>query len=166
MSLDFSTIRLRHLARSDRPAISSAIGLLEVAKNLTAVPHPYSQGKEWDWVEPAQGRSVFAVVGKVDGREVMLGTVGMRCESDMGHIGYFWIAPDYWGQGIGTRAIELILSKAVAAGFKQCKAEVMKDNPASRAIFEKCGFKLAGCVNLYSRARNTTVPCWCFIKAV
>ena len=73
-------------------------------------------------------------------------------------IGYF-IAPEYWGQGIVTEA----LSAFIPALFERFPlntlyADQFEDNPASGAILAKFGFQVCGREMYKSKARLEPAP--------
>jgi RimJ/RimL family protein N-acetyltransferase len=60
--------------------------------------------------------------------------------SDERLIGY-WIGREYWGKGIATRALELLLQEVPE---RPIFAHVAKHNTGSIRVLEKCGFVAAG----------------------
>jgi RimJ/RimL family protein N-acetyltransferase len=55
-------------------------------------------------------------------------------------VGY-WIAREWWGKGIASRALELFLS---AEPRRPLHATAARSNEPSRRILEKCGFRCTG----------------------
>lgn len=53
-------------------------------------------------------------------------------------IGY-WIAREYWGKGLATEGLRLLLANHHT---RPLFARVAKKNPGSRRVAEKCGFKI------------------------
>jgi RimJ/RimL family protein N-acetyltransferase len=51
-------------------------------------------------------------------------------------IGY-WVGREYWGRGIATRALELLLALEAT---RPLHAHVARHNLGSRRVLEKCGF--------------------------
>lgn len=67
-------------------------------------------------------------------------------------VGY-WIARPYWGNGICTEAMRMIVDYCFKVkGFSTLWGSHFPDNPASRRVMEKCGFVDTGmetlCENL------------------
>ena len=59
-----------------------------------------------------------------------------------GHLGVtYWIDRVYWGRGIASRALELLLHEVAT---RRIRARVASDNVASRWILEKAGFSRVG----------------------
>jgi RimJ/RimL family protein N-acetyltransferase len=55
-------------------------------------------------------------------------------------VGY-WIGREFWGRGIATRALELLLDEL---RVRPLRARVSRANPASIRVLEKCGFVACG----------------------
>ena len=117
-----------------------------VAKWLTnGFPHPYTQddGKAYlSMIANDNPVKVFAI--EVNGEAV--GSIGIFPQSDIheknAEIGY-WLAEDYWGQGIMTKAIREI----VEYGFQtfdivRIFARPFSKNLKSQHVLEKAGFEL------------------------
>ena len=51
---------------------------------------------------------------------------------------------NYWGKGIGTEAISLVVSEAKKLGYKKINAEVRPENKRALRLYEKMGFKKIG----------------------
>ena len=55
-------------------------------------------------------------------------------------VGY-WIAEHYWGRGIASRALALLLEEVT---IRPLTAPVAKHNHASIRVLERCGFMITG----------------------
>jgi RimJ/RimL family protein N-acetyltransferase len=55
-------------------------------------------------------------------------------------VGY-WIGRDYWGRGIATEALRLLITTVETT--RPLHAEVVAHNIGSQRVLEKCGFTLA-----------------------
>lgn len=65
----------------------------------------------------------------------------------------YWIARPYWGRGICTEALRLIVRYCFEEkGFSVLWGDYFPENPASGRVMEKCGFSDTGlttmCPNL------------------
>jgi RimJ/RimL family protein N-acetyltransferase len=108
-------------------------------------PHPYTVNDAIQWIgynsdiKPVQ---TFAVVYKGQ----IAGSVGVLMKEDVYRksieVGYF-IGEPFWGKGIATRAVELIL-EYIEREFDVVRiyAEVFEHNKASMRVLEKAGFHL------------------------
>lgn len=76
----------------------------------------------------------------------------LKIEADQGEVGY-WIARPYWGMGICTEALGLVIEHCFnVKGFSTLWGTYFPSNPASGRVMEKCGFTDTGretlCPNL------------------
>ena len=60
--------------------------------------------------------------------------------ADGREVGY-WVGREFWGRGVATRALELLLEELKA---RPLYAHVARHNVASRRVLEKCGFDVVG----------------------
>ena len=64
----------------------------------------------------------------------------MTINQDEAEVGY-WIAADYWNQGLCTEALSLVIEHCKRnRNFSALYGEHFIDNPASGRVMEKCGF--------------------------
>jgi len=135
---------LRLPQTEDVPFIASLIGDYDVAKNLSRVPHPYSEDDARGWVARAgEDRAKasdfpFAVTRKAD--RAYIGSCGLHLrDGGLFEFGY-WLGKPYWGQGYATEAAAAVC----AFGFGELKATRLiagffHDNPASGHVLDKLG---------------------------
>lgn len=68
----------------------------------------------------------------------------LKIKDDECEVGY-WIGRPYWGQGICTEALRLVVEYCFRVkGFKVLWADYFPSNPASVRVQEKCGFLATG----------------------
>jgi RimJ/RimL family protein N-acetyltransferase len=94
--------------------------------------------------------------GKIAGHIVCFMQSGER------EVGY-WIGREYWGRGVATAALRLLLKELPS---RPLYAHVAKRNPASRRVLEKCGFKLLREDNAYSLEPGVVVDEYVLILEV
>ena len=112
-------------------------------------PYPYTEadGRSYlEFCEQADPQMTLQYAILVDGK--FAGTIGVEKESDVyrlnGELGY-WLGRSYWGQGIATKAVELMLDEAFAKlDIIRIHAEVFEPNKASIQVLEKNGFVKEG----------------------
>lgn len=140
------TIKFRSFQISDIPALASKANNEKVSANMTdEFPFPYGEENAKQFIErvkdlnPAQ---IFAII--LDGE--LAGAVGIHPQSGImrmnAEIGY-WVAEEYWGRGVATKAIAYI----VEYGFKtfdidRIYARPYGTNKPSQRVLEKNGFVL------------------------
>jgi RimJ/RimL family protein N-acetyltransferase len=81
---------------------------------------------------------------ELDGEVV--GGIGISVQPDMyrknAELGY-WLAEPFWGKGIISRAIPMIVAEAFGLlDINRIYAKPFRNNPASHRVLEKAGFKL------------------------
>lgn len=121
-----------------------------IAANLRNVfPYPYTLEDAEDYVrscvENTEERQICRAI-VVDGKVV--GSIGVFCGSDVyersAEMGY-WLAEEFWGQGIMTEAAKRICTQAFEQfDIVRIFAEPYAYNTGSRRVLEKAGFSLEG----------------------
>src|ERR671938_1340165 len=85
---------------------------------------------------------------------VLVGSIGLKNidlinkKADLG----YWIGQEYWGRGIATECVGLIIDYAFYSsdlGLREIIAYVFPENKASIRVLEKNGMKNKGEVNEY-----------------
>ena len=67
----------------------------------------------------------------------------------------YWLGKDYWGKGIATWALKEFLAHHNQT--RPIYARVAKDNPGSRRVLEKCGFRVIGESTGFANARGQEI---------
>jgi RimJ/RimL family protein N-acetyltransferase len=67
----------------------------------------------------------------------------------------YWLGKEYWGKGIATWALQEFLAQKNR--IRPIYARVAKDNPGSRRVLEKCGFKMIGESTGFANARGQEI---------
>jgi len=114
---------------------------------IDTFPFPYTREDGIWWIE--SGCSDSGAITKVveyDGQFV--GSVGLVPQTGwkkhVAEIGY-WIAEQYWGNGIATVAAREMSEIAFEEfGFKKLFGPVLAPNTASIRVLEKCGYQSEG----------------------
>ena len=121
-----------------------------IAANLRNVfPYPYTLEDAEAYVGSCAENSEECQICRAivaDGHAV--GSIGIFCGSDVyeksGELGY-WLAEDYWGQGMMTEAVKQICREAFEKfDIVRIYAEPFAHNTGSRRVLEKAGFSLEG----------------------
>ncbi len=123
-----------------------------IAANLRNVfPYPYTleDAKAYisSCVENSEERQICRAI-IVDGHAV--GSIGIFCGSDVyeksGELGY-WLAEEYWKQGIMTEAVKQICREAFEKfDIVRIYAEPFAYNAGSRKVLKKAGFSQEGVI--------------------
>jgi [ribosomal protein S5]-alanine N-acetyltransferase len=153
-SMDFS---LRPFHPDDAESIAFHANDFNIARFTSdAFPHPYELSDAVTFIRGTlqlQPQRIFAII--VEDKAV--GGIGVHPQEGVSRlnaeIGY-WLGKSYWGQGIITRAIPLVVDYAFQH-FELIRiyAKVFGNNGASQRVLEKCGFTLEarirdGCIKM------------------
>jgi RimJ/RimL family protein N-acetyltransferase len=141
MKVAFRPVRVRDLKRLNEivnePDVSPYLnGVLPISMKSTLRFFKHCKDSEVLW---------YCIV--VDG--VIVGSTSLhpeRKDSKNAHVASFGIAisREYWGRGVGGRAVRFILRMAKELGLKKVILNVVTDNRRARALYERHGFVKEG----------------------
>lgn len=141
-------VTLRKLKLSDKSQLAELANNKKIWDNVRDYfPHPYSEKNAEEFIQ-LRSKNDTEEIFAIESNGELCGMVGLIPQKDVyrksAEIGY-WIGEPYWGQGIATRAVGLILSY----GFEDQKlirlyAGVFEYNVASMKVLEKNGFRKEG----------------------
>lgn len=142
-------IKLRELQSDDREWLVRYLNNERVVRYLSSrIPQPYTFNDANWWVESGSKQSALVKAITLD--EVFCGVVGVylqKAEHSGAELGY-WVAEDYWNQGIATRAVTEFTSLVFATTrIQRIYNPVAAPNLASIRVMEKAGFSLEREVN-------------------
>lgn len=130
-----SGVRLRNVEQDDLPRMYEM--QLDSESNRLAVTIPRSEEAfSAHWENALRDPRITAKVIVVG--EVLAGYVSCFQSDGLDSVGY-WIDKDFWGQGIATRALELLLDEVAN---RPLHARVATSNAASLRVLQKCGFEI------------------------
>ena len=159
-------LTLRPLRPQDAPALHRLIDDWEVLRSLANLDYPYPRARADAWIietarELAAGAAYhLAITGREDGREMLVGVVGLTLEPGRraGRLGY-WVGRRFWGHGVATEAAGRLARWALAhLDIDRLVATVVADNAASRAVLARIGFRETGVGTETFRARAGKLP--------
>jgi len=151
LEIDGERIKIRKLRLSDAKDIYQNIKDKKIVKWTSNIPYPYPKDGATKFIRKTHYKIKnnkayeFGVILKEINQ--LIGVIGLM-HIDRKHknaeIGY-WLGKKYWGQGLMTEAVELILD----FGFEKLRlhkiyARLFEKNIASKRVLEKSGFKLEG----------------------
>lgn len=97
----------------------------------------------WDGGHLSAGRLVARENGKVIGWAA-LSPVSSRCVyAGVAELSVY-VASEARGKGVGKKLLEALIREADEAGFWTLQAGIIKENVASIALHEACGFRVVG----------------------
>lgn len=149
--LEGNHVRLRGLKRSDAECLRRYADDPRVARYLPLMPHPYQAEDARQWINFA-GRSArkdqsyaFGIEYKQT-REI-IGGISLKqihTRDRSTEIGY-WLARKFWGRGIGSEAVRLILEFCFKQlGLHRVYAVTHAKNLGSSRVLTKNGFVREG----------------------
>ena len=145
---------LRPPCEADVPRIVSLANNRAVAEKLARMPHPYGEvdAKAWlEWLKGLpKGCASFAIGLKAEAGG-FIGACGydtfLHGEPDLG----YWLGEPYWGRGLASEAAAAVLAHAFeVTGLDFVTSGCRLDNPASRRVLEKIGFRPDGQRTMFS----------------
>ncbi|WP_459503456.1 GNAT family N-acetyltransferase [Bacillus sp. C1] len=90
--------------------------------------------------EQKEGASHFYLIRNTEKTIVgRINLVDIEKDNQLGHLGYR-VGGDFIGQGIATRAVQLLLTQAVTDQITEIHAKTTNHNIASQIVLEKSGF--------------------------
>ena len=138
-------ILLREYAASDLDRLVQLANNENVSRYLVSTfPYPYTRADaEW-WIGTGSKQN-GAITRVIEYQGLLAGSVGITPQSGwrdhLGEIGY-WVAEDFWGQGVATAALRQMTEYAFdSRGFRKLYAPVLAPNIASMKVLEKCGYE-------------------------
>ncbi len=143
-NLDGSSFILRPWSADDAEDLARYANNEKIAINLRdGFPHPYTLQDAKSWIKMVRENKkdlIYAI--EVEGEAA--GGIGLHGKEDVyrynAEIGY-WLAEKYWGRGIVTEAVRLLLGHGFGNyPWTRIYAGIFSNNVASMRVLEKCGF--------------------------
>ena len=156
---------LRPWRMEDAPALARFADNPRIAAWLRdAFPNPYTLDDARAYIAScaAGGKDRLTRAIEIGGEAA--GSVGVYRGTDVyrlsAELGY-WLAEDYWGRGVMTRAVRYICREAFREfDIVRIFAEPFENNAASRAVLEKAGFTREGTMRA-GVCKNGRVQSYC-----
>lgn len=137
-------VKIRPVHLSDAPMIERYASDPRIAAT-SHVPHPYPRGGGAAFAAHAVeawregGDRAFAVTSD-DAFAGIVSLMALNYTRGRAQVGY-WIAAEYWGRGIATEAVRLVVRLAFEEyGLTELGAGCLAENLASARVLEKAGF--------------------------
>lgn len=119
------------------------------SKLRDAFPYPYTKEDARGYIDlcvAADGKS--CMVRAIVASDRAVGSIGVFIGKDVARktaeLGY-WLAEEYWGQGIMSKAVKQLCGQAFEAfDIVRIYAEPFSNNARSARVLEKAGFVLEG----------------------
>lgn len=158
--IETKRLTLRPLQDSDAANISLFVGDRRVAENLAVVPHPYPEGAAESYIAYARAEETTATIWGIAKDDQLIGMISISPdENGRAGLGY-WLAPQLWGAGLMSEAVEAVVEFARGAGFALLSASVHQGNQGSAKVLMKNGFAYLGETETHSIPRGGMVSAW------
>lgn len=144
------TIRIRKWKLSDAQELASALSNKRIQDNLRdGLPYPYTEANAREYISQmlsVDEQDTFAFAITADDK--VIGSIGAFRQDNIhrqtAELGYY-IAVDYWGQGIATDAVKQVCKYVFEnSDIIRIYAEPFAYNNASCRVLEKAGFQYEG----------------------
>ncbi|HXM34111.1 MAG TPA: GNAT family N-acetyltransferase [Pyrinomonadaceae bacterium] len=145
-------VHLSGIRLTDKPALLEHLHSKAIYNTTLNIPHPYTEA-DADWwiqkrIEHAKELGIEVSFAIRDAQDKLIGVVSADSlelgTTHRAEIGY-WLALDYWGQGIMTDAVTAFVRYAFdELQLLRLTAHVFEFNVGSARVLEKNGFKLEG----------------------
>jgi ribosomal-protein-alanine N-acetyltransferase len=139
-------VYLEKLNLSDLDDLCKYADNVKIFNNLTdQFPHPFTREKGVQFIERQNNAEVDFVLA-IKAEKAFVGCIGVHEQADVyrknAEMGY-WVAEEFWGKGIITKAIPLMIKYAFENfEFNRIFARPYDYNIASQRALEKAGFAL------------------------
>lgn len=154
-TLTTKRLSLRLPRLDDADAIALHLNSFAIARMLTSPPFPYDRQDALEWLLPRASGVLSGwsfMICLADGS--VAGSISIDRSGDSWVLGY-WLAEDYWGQGLMGEAAEAVASTFFTdAPDEPLLASVLSDNPRSFRLLASLGFRVTGAKEAFSRPRG------------
>ncbi|MGE0628381.1 MAG: GNAT family N-acetyltransferase [Hyphomicrobiaceae bacterium] len=166
--LETSRLWLRWPRATDAANLQRFASLAEVAEMTASWPHPLPPMEADRRILKARqsnagGQSLVLALTRKKEPSRLIGIAGLHAEggAELG-LG-FMLDPAFHSRGFVTEAVAgMIDAVFMFSPFRLIRGDCRVDNPASRRVFEKCGFTLHGDSIVDAPARRRPLPCHAF----
>ena len=154
-------LTLRPAWPEDAAALTKAIAHESVAMKLARMPWPYGRAEAESFLALPRGAedAHFLILSHEHVYPRLVGSMSLRDVGDAHELGY-WLTPAAWDRGYATEAGRIVLEMARhALPVRRLRASHHLDNPASRRVLTKLGFREVRREAHFSLAHGRDVEC-------
>ena len=146
----------------DAEMLTQAIAHEEVAMKLARLPWPYAVGDADAFLSVPRGAhdARFFIMAHEGAYPRLIGGIGLNALGRGVHELGYWLTPNAWGRGYATEAGRVVIEMARhALPVRRIEASHHLDNPASRRVLVKLGFREVRREPHFSLAQGRDVEC-------
>ena len=158
-TISTARLLLRPHRASDADVIAQSLGDFQVARMLARVPVPYDRQDAAEWLNlVTAGLLPGWALAVTTGDDVHIGCVSLERRGGEWHLGY-WLNRFFWRRGYMSEAVHAAAGRfLMRMPGTEIHSGVFADNPASLKVQAASGFRVTGCGEVFSLARNAMVP--------
>lgn len=153
-------LTLRPLLDSDAANITLFVGDKRVAEHLAVVPHPYPDGAAESYIAYSRAEETREIIWGIAKDDQLIGMISISQEDKVNAGLGYWLAPQLWGAGLMSEAVEAVVQYARSVGVQLLSAGVHQGNQGSVKVLMKNGFTYLGESETHSIPRGGMVPAW------
>jgi [ribosomal protein S5]-alanine N-acetyltransferase len=166
MKLVTNRLVLRDYKEDDLDSLVSQINDLEVTKNLSMVPHPYTIKGGREYLARAiekqnqKPRTDYSFAIELQDQSGVIGCFGLHSidRYDGTATAGCWLGQDYWRKGYMSEAAERVLRFAFnTLKLRRINSEAFVENIGSNKMQQNLGFQLEGTRKQSSRSKATGI---------
>ena len=135
-------IKLRNFAESDVETLARQANNPNVAKYLPETfPSPYTKIDAEQWITTGCKKGITKVIEYQNNFAGSVGATALTGEHRFSATIGYWIAEEYWGKGIASKALKMLTDEIFATtDIVRLAAQVYSPNIASMKVLEKSGY--------------------------
>jgi len=151
-------LRLRPLTAADLTVVTGHFNDIRIARWLAAVARPF--GSEAAHQLLAHGAHPGENLRIIEYQDRMAG--GLCIGASL----WYWLAPEFWRQGLMRRALKLAVAARFASAGPPLSATCHAENIASRTLLTGLGFSLCPAARrMFFHGTQTSEPCRDYVMA-
>lgn len=136
-------MQLRKFTLADAERVAFLVNDEAVSRWTSKIPFPCTTQDIVDWIERVSQRADRNPYAVIENDEIVACVSWWPDGEREVEVGY-WVGKDYWGKGIATRALALLLALPEIPRHKTLVAKVVVGNAASERVLRNNGFTFTG----------------------
>lgn len=143
-------INLRHLKKEDAESITKNLNNRDVSRYTARINYPYKLKDAREFIKFSKKKNLNQIVWGIEdpATKKIIGIIDLsniNYHNSKGAILGYWLGKKYWGRGIMSEVVKLILNYSFQKlKLVRVQATFMEPNQASKKVLEKHGFKPEG----------------------
>lgn len=148
-------MKLRTFKLSDAERIAELVGDKEVSRWTANIPYPYSKADAEAWIKMTEDNNDKYPFAVELNNQIVACVSFWPYGDDALEIGY-WVGKEYWGKGIATEAVRMLLSSDHFSDVSKVVAKTMAENKGSQKVLLKCGFEFVETCTVLTKGKKVS----------